>query len=461
MLYQTEEQLLYKAKEAEGKTFGSIDKRNRIQNERAKGHLGQIIEESHFGYEINSNKEADFENLGIELKVTPVKQNKNGTLSAKERLVLNIINYHEEILLNFHNSSFWMKNEKLLLMFYLWIPEVKRADFQVLKSYLHKYPKSDLAVIKKDWEFIVQKIKDGRAHELSEADTNYLGACSKGASKSSLRSQPFSDEMAMQRAFSLKQSYMTSLVRQLIRKEDLVKLSSAEELENKSFEEILNDKFSPYIGKTLKQISEETQQTINRGSKAFLQQFISGLLGIKGTKLNQIEEFEKANIQLKTVRLEPNGLPQEHMSFKNIDFNKWAEENWEESWIKNYFEETKLLFVVFEYKETKNQNPHRELYFKGIKLWNMPQKNIDQELYNFWHHTQSLIHNGVQLIPVKQKTRTIMSNNLPGSDFNKICHIRPKAQNSKDQVPLPDGRMITKQAFWLDRQLISSLCKNL
>jgi len=91
--YETQEELLTYAKGLEGKTFGEIDKTNRIINEKAKGKLGQIIEESYFGYEINSKPEADFKNLNIELKVTPYKKNKNGSISAKERLVLNIINY--------------------------------------------------------------------------------------------------------------------------------------------------------------------------------------------------------------------------------------------------------------------------------------------------------------------------------------------------------------------------------
>jgi len=160
--YKTEEELVYKAKQAEGKTFGEIDKSGRIENERAKGQLGQIIEESFFGYEVNSNSEPDFAELGIELKVTPVRRNKNGTLSAKERLVLNIINYHEEVQTKFENSSVWNKNQEILMMFYEWIPKVKRAEYQILKSYLHKFPEDDLAIIKQDWEFIVQKIIDGR-----------------------------------------------------------------------------------------------------------------------------------------------------------------------------------------------------------------------------------------------------------------------------------------------------------
>ena len=60
-------------------------------------------------------------------------------------------------------------------------------------------------------------IKDGRAHELSESQTMYLGACPKGATKAtSMLEQPFSNEPAMRRAFSLKQSYMTQIIRDYV-----------------------------------------------------------------------------------------------------------------------------------------------------------------------------------------------------------------------------------------------------
>ena len=204
LLYKTEEELIYKARQAEGKTFGEIDKSGRIENERAKGHLGQIIEESFFGYEVNSKSEADFAELGIELKVTPVKRNKNKTLSAKERLVLNIINYQAEVDFSFTESSFWRKNKEILMMFYEWVPELKRADYRILKSYLHKFPEEDLEIIKQDWNLIVDKIKAGLAHELSEADTNYLAASTKGANKNSLRSQPFSSQLSDAKSLFIK-----------------------------------------------------------------------------------------------------------------------------------------------------------------------------------------------------------------------------------------------------------------
>ncbi len=458
MLYKNEEELLYKAKQAEGKSFREIDRSGRIENEKAKGHLGQIIEESYFEYEVNSISEADFSELGIELKVTPIKKNKNGTISIKERLVLNIINYMEEANQTFHTSSLWKKNNKLLIMFYEWIPKIRRADYKIIKSHLHTFPEEDLEIIKQDWKIIIEKVRNGLAHELSEGDTNYLAASTKGANRSSLRKQPFSSIPAMQRAYSLKQSYMTAIARKVILDEDLVSIATPDELKDKTFVQLLNEKFEPYVGKTLEDISIMENIKVKYGAKSFLQLFTSTLLGIKGTKLDQIEEFAKANIQIKTVRLEPNGVPKEHMSFKNIDFIEWANESWKTSWLRDYFTETKFLFVVFKYEETLKENPDRKLYFKGIKLWNMPMYDIEGKLKEFWYHVQSLIKSGIELKTVQQKNRVIVKNNLPKPKYNGLCHIRPKGRDGKDKVPLPDGKMIAKQAFWLDNTLIGKLC---
>ncbi|MFF2754017.1 Sau3AI family type II restriction endonuclease [Psychrobacillus sp. NPDC058041] len=456
MIFETEESLLYKAKEAEGKTFGEIDQSGRITNPKSKGQLGQIIEESFFGYKINSKSEADFEELGIELKVTPIKQNKNKTISAKERLVLNIINYHKEILTTFETSSFWNKNQTILLMFYQWIPEVHRSEYQVLKSHLLTFSEEDLHIIKKDWEFITNKIRMGKAHELSEADTVYLGACTKGKNKDSLRTQPFSPILAMQRAYSLKASYITGVARKILSNDDLVSITNRQELKNKTLDEILHERFHPFIGKSLTQIAIEKEIKINN-SKSFVPDFVSALLGIKGTKLDDIEEFSKANIQFKTIRLEPSGIPQEHMSFKNVSFSDWFEEDWEDSWLKNYFEQTKFLFVVFEYREKKKKDVNRELYFKGIKLWNMPIKEIEGRLKTFYDGLQKQLVTGVQIEMIARGKKTVARNDLPSPGTNGLCHIRPKGRDGEDKTPLPDGQMIAKQAFWLDREYIVSL----
>lgn len=53
------------------------------------------------------------------MKVTPYKKIKGDKLSAKERLVLNIIDYMTEYKNTFRSSHFWYKNNKIQLLWYL------------------------------------------------------------------------------------------------------------------------------------------------------------------------------------------------------------------------------------------------------------------------------------------------------------------------------------------------------
>lgn len=459
MKYEDIDEVMSIAEQAVGKTFGEIDKNNRSEI-KTKGAMGHIIEESLYGYQINSNAAADFEDLDLELKVTPVKVNRNKTISAKERLVLNIINYMTEAFETFYTSSFWTKNKRLLLFFYLWQKDVDIKDYKILETLLYDYPAADLEIIKDDWQIIQNKIKAGKAHELSEGDTMYLGACTKGSSAKDVRQQPFSDIPAKQRAYSLKQSYMTSLVRQLIDAEKLTSITDAESLKNRDFEAILNEKFNPYVGMSIDQISQSLNLEINLQFKSRVQQLASSILGIKGTKLDKIEEFSKANIEIKTVRLEPSGLPKESMSFEQIDFDRWIEGSFEESQVYEKFEQTKFLFVVFQYEESETKNKHRDLYFKGIKLWNMPEEVIQTEIKDLWEEVRTILLEGVKIEKVPYGESYRVHNNLPKSNFNGVAHIRPKARNADDKIQLPDGQYITKQTYWLDRRYIAKILKS-
>ena len=182
-------------------------------NPRSKGSLGQLIEKHFFFYDNNNNPEADFNEAGVELKVSPYTIKNNGDLRAKERLVLTIINYmndyKEE---DFLKSHVYEKCALMLLVYYLYEPNKERLDYLINYINLFQFPEEDLEIIKNDYKIIIDKIKNGKAEEISESDTNYLGACTKGANASSLRNQPYSNVKAMQRAFCLKNSYMSYIL---------------------------------------------------------------------------------------------------------------------------------------------------------------------------------------------------------------------------------------------------------
>ena len=247
--HYSEEEVKLIAQSAIGKTFKEIIDSELItieNNKIQKGGLGDIIEEALFGIEKNTESEPDFIDAGIELKVTPYKRNKDNTLSAKERLVLNIIDYDTEYANQFKSSHFWFKNNKIEIIWYLNDETKDKLDFIITNELLFDLAISkDLKQIEKDYYFIVDKIKQGKAHELSEADTMYLGACTKGTDSNDLRKQPFSDIPAMRRAFCFKTSYMTQLVRKHIGD-----YSHVEQLttNHEDFNEYVNNKIKPFIG---------------------------------------------------------------------------------------------------------------------------------------------------------------------------------------------------------------------
>ena len=68
-----------------------------------------------------------------------------------------------------------------------------------------------LALMELDWLDVRDKVLRGEAHLISEGDGLILGAATKAADSSKVRSQPFSAEPAKPRAWSLKQSFTRTL----------------------------------------------------------------------------------------------------------------------------------------------------------------------------------------------------------------------------------------------------------
>lgn len=174
------------------------------ENKNRKGGLGEIIEERFFHYRCNNDSRPDFDKAGVELKVTPYKINKNGSIAAKERLIITMIDYFSVVEEKFEDSHMWNKARLILLIYYLYQQDIRsRLDYKIGYAKLFSPPETDIKIIKNDFEIIVEKIKSGKAHELSEGDTMYLGAAPKAATSKDRRKQPFSSELAKPRAFAL------------------------------------------------------------------------------------------------------------------------------------------------------------------------------------------------------------------------------------------------------------------
>lgn len=378
--------------------------------------------------------------------MTPYKVNKNGTLSAKERLVLNIINYMEEYKHEFYESHFWFKNKLIQIVWYLYEENKNKNEFKITDELLFTFPKEDLPIIINDWYTIIEKIKQGKAHEISEGDTMYLGACTKGSSSNTTREQPFSNILAKQRAFCLKTSYMTQLVRCYIGKEKLEKICSIND-ENISFTEYLEKKLEEYKGKSVDELCQKFN--VQSNAKSLNEILVARMLGVNG-KVSATDEFVKANIIPKTIRVNSNGRIVESMSFPTFKYTEVVSQTWEESDLHEMFFTTKFMFAVFKEIDGK-------YYFDRIKFWNMPIDILDTIVKDVWERTVEVIKSGNIVAGFKNGNRVT---NFPGMKDNGICHVRPHARDAFDTFPLPTADKktglieYTKHCFWLNNSYI-------
>lgn len=443
--YKTKEEVLARAKGVVGKTFGELDIHGRLSHTGNKGSLGQVVEEGWFGFSPNSRAEYDFPEAKVELKVTPFVRRKDKKIRAKERLVCNIIDYMEEAeKANFFDSSFWKKCETMLILPYEYKKDVQRADFRIAAAFLHQFSYEDLKIIEQDWAWIVGKIRAGEAHLLSEAETTYLSACPKGPNNATLRRQPYSPILAMQRAYALKATYMTRVINQAFGKAPDEKLIRDASALKSRFEDYIQDMIRPYIGWT--QQALESHFGLSGKAKNVRAQIVSAIYGIKGP-LTDTEEFQKAGIYAKTVFVNKNGRMKEHISFPAFRIAELLEEpSWEESRFGELLRTRKFFFVVF--KEGKDG----EIRLWRTVFWHMPESDLN-EVSKVWKQTRQTIRRGVRLWKKGNGTK----NDLPKSKDNRIAHVRPHGHDGLDTDLLPDGRTITKQGFWFNKPYIEQV----
>ena len=396
------------------------------------------------------------------MKCTPLKMASDESMLSKERLVLNLIDYVDEATKTFNTSSFWKKNKLLLLMFYLHEEGKQFLDFIFKIIRLWNFPEADLKIIKDDWTIIHNKILAGKAHEISEGDTLYLAACTKGSKAGAeMRIQPKSKKLAPQRAYAIKSRYVNTIIldslshpemfhnlfvsekqkRKILNSREIaenVVRNISEYRESETFEQLIERKFSKFYGKTIAEIEQILGITFSQ-SKSMAYNVCRAILGVKAKK---IAEFEKAEIAIKTIRLEANDSLKESMSFPNVNYKKIVNEKiWEESALYEMFTK-RFLFIIFRKPSKKNDKLVR---LEKIMFWAMPTKDLLQGK-KLW-------------IDTKTKITNANYENFIKSTENPVCHIRPKGKNAADTTEGAQGFPVKKMCYWLNRNYILNIVK--
>jgi DNA mismatch repair protein MutH len=404
-------------------------------NPRDKGSFGNYLETAYFGKENNNKSLPDFPKAKLELKTSPLKIIGNYEVKVKERLVLNHFTYNDLDKEVFDKSHFKDKNENILLVFYSYNPKLFVGDLHIELVDLWKCLEADEYQIRLDWETIVEKIHQGKAHEISEGDTLYLGACTKGATAaSSLQTQPHSEIKAKGRAFCFKLGYINHIFQVLMERKRKGRPHESRFLsKNEKFEQKIISLFMPYMNKLADEISKLRNRDYNPKDKSRYANLARSIVGLNN-KQDNFYEFNASGIQFKTIRVESNGKINESISFKAIDYNEIIDEEWEDSYFYSAIT-SKFIFVLF-----KRDTAEGEYYLDRVEFWQIPENDYKQ-FEKVWSDTKEKVKKGDYQHFSKIKD-------------NPVSHVRPHGKDSHDLVLSPQGTYEKKMCFWINQQYI-------
>ena len=183
MRFETEEALMVHARKLEGKRFseicesiGTLDENHR---KHTKGVAAKVVETEYFGIPSNSSEKPDFEDLGIELKVSPLRYlDKVDLYTTKERNVIKMVDYNEIAEIeNWTDMKVSQKLQRVLYVLYVHDNNVNAWDWKVVKTFLWSPNSSESAKIQTDYEIMRTKVLAGE--NLREGDHTFFATCPK------------------------------------------------------------------------------------------------------------------------------------------------------------------------------------------------------------------------------------------------------------------------------------------
>lgn len=458
MTYSNLETLINKAKSLKGVTIRDLLKDKDF--DKGKGAIGNIIEREGFGIANNNDARPDFEELGIELKVLPLKKNAKGVYSVKERTKVCSINYKELIKENWDKSHARYKLDKILFVFYHYDKE-DNNNSEILDYLLFQLENSDEPLIKSDWERTKGLVEEGKAHLLSESQNVVLAASRSGAGKLDEKKWPDQpnqtlSKKARQRAFSLKPSFTKVLWSELNNKDAYDQISKKSPYTNyQELENIILDKLNKWEGKSLKEFVVYYDIQMNN-SKNAAATIVRTALGFQG-KNKPVKEIEQLGL---IVKISPcrksDNFPYESMSFPYQPLGEIKEETrFDESEFYTYLQGFLIIPI---YRENRQEKDLNKMFFGKSKIWR-PSKDDLLGIQKEWELVNKSINKGIKLNKKEFNNRKgyIQENNLPKESETAFIHMRPHGRNSDDIDKSISEISITKQCFWFNKKFIQRI----
>ena len=506
-----------------GKTLGEVDSSHQFARTEASpkitGIAGDVIEQSVFGYERDSDQECDIEIDGVltELKTTGVRVPKsdlkkaagksgnayNVYLGAKEGISITGVTFEPTIQTDFSTSHFWEKSEHLLIVFYEYksydvVSAADYANFPIVDYVYNKFNDTERSQLRNDWELVRDYLQDiyNKYKDVSERNKRLVGFTHV------LRPNLLLIELVpgfkekstgsyQKPRYRLKKTFIDYIVRGHFDKSRLETEISLKESFS-SFAQLdarCHAISAKYKGKTFAQLKDELGVEAEISNKNFGAQCVLKMFGAECKRLNQISDFTKAGIIAKTITITPAGGRTEDMKLSHIDFEEWANKDldFQDSDVYSYFCEHSFLCPIFcergdcgikrdsESKkdfEVRIKRESAKTTFEGFKRFAFDEKFIEDEVKRTWEDSRNLIYqndlkwefaldrNGEK---IKNKSGSYKgAPNFPKSEEYKVF-FRGGDNDSREEARsvVINGVHMLPQYFWLKGTYIADKLKTI
>ncbi len=440
--FESQFELIEYAKNIIGKTANDILIESKIkeQDVKNKGRMGQIVEMGFFGYDLNSNSAPDFEEIGIELKVTPLKKLVKGEfLSPKERVTVTQVN-HDDLINNEEllNSNSWKKIEKILFIWYEHKDDWKKNEFMSV-NLLELRKTSLISQIEEDWKIIRRYVLDGRMHEISESTTKYLGVARRGSGKEEKKiSQPYSDVNYYKRAITLKNN--------------LMKIIYNEDYDFRYKDDFFNFVNKLLVGKTYLDLldGDKFKSNWKNGFPSTIYKIIGGSERLEKVQ-QQIENDYGEIYEFKVLPLvmKRNGEYSLKEGFKlNVNLVNQIDKKWDESDFHKIFE-NEFIVILYEH----NYDDYSASKIVDVIKFKFNDTEI-QSIVDAYGEFEQRYKNGNLTNGCDKNVNFIKESD------NKLVHFRPTGKNSCDTLISSAGEEFKKTALWFNKNTIMNKIKN-
>lgn len=214
---QTEDELMLRCQHLSGKTLGMLAAELAVivpdNLLRHKGWVGNLLE-LYLGAEAGNKAEPDFVGLGIEMKTLPL----NALGQPKESTYVCTVSMNQTGELSWQDS--WIRRK---LAHVLWVPVeadsgIPLAERYVGNAWLWQLNEEQDAILKRDWEELMDRIVLGEQSEITAKEGEYLQIRPKAANSKVLVngiSSSGSNERINPKGFYLRAVFTRQLLEQV------------------------------------------------------------------------------------------------------------------------------------------------------------------------------------------------------------------------------------------------------